>query len=637
MDFYKAFVNMTNLQDITQFVKYCDQTGMPDMAIGVLQTFLKKNPQKSVPMNTRSVIHNALGHFLCQVGRPDEGISHFLESLNIDGSETAEFNLYQQVHKLNTPEKWKMLTSALIPLLNQLKHRDRLLFRMIDKMGIYMIIHDIRLCLQNMTCRPLANLLQGTFTNPPAYITEENIKQHVIEFEGALDEALKPVNILEIRKFFEAYPQLVLPKLGYYLLYTGENIRDIHDKMRRLHEEIYPFLKYRAPHTQFQVLQGDGASKKIKIGIISNNIHNAVELNHPVSKMFVRIFDRLDPTRFEVVYYTFNQPYYEPQDKGKTSPSRVNMLVKRGILKEYIQAWHQMIAREEFDMILYPDIGMENDTYHLSIARLAPIQLTTWGHPQSNGTDIDYYITSKVYNNDPARHSGHEKLFYIDGSMFSINKHHAAVLNTRLPREYFQFPEEMNLYMCLQSIFKITPHFDKIVEDILERDPKAVIVFLNSFRDGGDIFKHAFQRRLQSKCGKHIHRILFIDRVLIPSEFFACAKLANCILDSFPFSGGITSLEFFSMGLPIVTLEQPHICGSQTASYYRLMGIPDLITSTVEDYVTKAIELANNRELYEEISEKINGANGVLFDNEDAIRNWEEAFQEIFRLKHYHS
>lgn len=639
MEFYKAFTNINNVQDIIQFVKYCDQTNMPDMGIGVLNTFLKKNPQKSVPMNTRSIVYNALGHFLCQTGKYEEGIIQFLESLHNEFNETAEYNLYQRINTISNPETWKKIVNQLIPILPQLKHPDKLLFRMIDCMSIYMLFTEMRVCLRAMKCRPLADLLEGTLIHSMSFYTnntENNIyeiKKSIDIFEAALDHALLPANTIEISSFFETYPQLVLPKLGFYLIYSGENIKNIHIKVRKLYEEVYPWLNYEAEHVRkgslSSIMRAPG--QKIKLAIISNNIHNQVELNHPVSKMFIHIFHNLDPDAFDVTFYTFNKPYVEPQDKQKqVNPYKVVQLAKQGTMKQYVLEWYNLISREKYDMIIYPDIGMENNTYYLSLARLAPIQLTTWGHPQSNGTEIDYYLTSKVYNNNPDTHCPPEKLYYIDGAMFSIDKHSEMILDTRLPREYFGFPEEVPLYMCMQSIFKLTPRFDEIICGILEKDSRGIIVLLNSFRDGGDYFKEAFMKRIRARCGQYMHRVFLIDRVLIPSEFFACCRLANCLLDTYPFSGGISSLEFFSMGLPVVTMPQSDICGSQTASYYRLMNIHDLITNTPKEYIEKAIQVANNPDYYSEIYEKIKTNNKVLYHNEDAIHNWNKALKDIY-------
>ena len=50
-----------------------------------------------------------------------------------------------------------------------------------------------------------------------------------------------------------------------------------------------------------------------------------------------------------------------------------------------IQEQQQQIAKEDLDIIFYPDIGMSSTTYFLAFSRLAPVQIVSWGHPETTG------------------------------------------------------------------------------------------------------------------------------------------------------------------------------------------------------------------------------------------------------------
>lgn len=48
----------------------------------------------------------------------------------------------------------------------------------------------------------------------------------------------------------------------------------------------------------------------------------------------------------------------------------------------------------ELDVLVYPDVGMEPLSYYLSFSRLAPIQMTWWGHPITTSSPaMDYFIS----------------------------------------------------------------------------------------------------------------------------------------------------------------------------------------------------------------------------------------------------
>ena len=58
------------------------------------------------------------------------------------------------------------------------------------------------------------------------------------------------------------------------------------------------------------------------------------------------------------------------------------------------------IEEENLDIIFYPDIGMSAITYFLAFSRLAPVQIVSWGHPETTGIDtIDYFLSSQIIEN----------------------------------------------------------------------------------------------------------------------------------------------------------------------------------------------------------------------------------------------
>jgi hypothetical protein len=55
--------------------------------------------------------------------------------------------------------------------------------------------------------------------------------------------------------------------------------------------------------------------------------------------------------------------------------------------------WQAQVAALELDALFYPDIGMWPSTYFLAYARLAPVQMVSYGHPDTTGIDtVDYFL-----------------------------------------------------------------------------------------------------------------------------------------------------------------------------------------------------------------------------------------------------
>jgi predicted O-linked N-acetylglucosamine transferase (SPINDLY family) len=65
-------------------------------------------------------------------------------------------------------------------------------------------------------------------------------------------------------------------------------------------------------------------------------------------------------------------------------------------------------------------------------------------------------------------------------------------------------------------------------------------------------------------------------------------------LDTFPHTGGITTLDGLLMGVPCVTLLGERVAGRLSASFQTVLGLADLIAQTTDAYVEIAVRLAQD-------------------------------------------
>jgi predicted O-linked N-acetylglucosamine transferase (SPINDLY family) len=75
----------------------------------------------------------------------------------------------------------------------------------------------------------------------------------------------------------------------------------------------------------------------------------------------------------------------------------------------------------------------------------------------------------------------------------------------------------------------------------------------------------------------------------------AAYREVDVALDSFPYSGGVTTCDALWMGVPVVTLPGTTFASRHSLSYLAGVGLADdLATSDVDDYVARAADLAND-------------------------------------------
>ena len=91
------------------------------------------------------------------------------------------------------------------------------------------------------------------------------------------------------------------------------------------------------------------------------------------------------------------------------------------------------------------------------------------------------------------------------------------------------------------------------------------------------------------------------DRVVIGTggphrDFLGQYKDVDIILDTLPYSGGLTTCEALWMGVPVLTLKGDRYCGRHAAAHLTAAGLDDMVADTRGSFIAKASELAEDAE-----------------------------------------
>jgi predicted O-linked N-acetylglucosamine transferase (SPINDLY family) len=71
----------------------------------------------------------------------------------------------------------------------------------------------------------------------------------------------------------------------------------------------------------------------------------------------------------------------------------------------------------------------------------------------------------------------------------------------------------------------------------------------------------------------------------------------HIVLDSFPYNGGMTTLEALWMGRPVLTIAGESLIARQSAAILSVAGLGEWIARDRGDFVARAVALAAKREL----------------------------------------
>ena len=102
-------------------------------------------------------------------------------------------------------------------------------------------------------------------------------------------------------------------------------------------------------------------------------------------------------------------------------------------------------------------------------------------------------------------------------------------------------------------------------------------------------------------------------------------------LDTFPYTGGITTCEALYMGVPVVSL-YGNIHGTRISySILKNVGLDALAVDSIDDYVAIAVGLSKNWDLLTQLRKNLRGMmeSSPLMDSANYVRAIEKAFITI--------
>lgn len=288
-----------------------------------------------------------------------------------------------------------------------------------------------------------------------------------------------------------------------------------------------------------------------------------------------------------------------------------------------IQKNIETIAGNRYDVIIYPDMNMDEVTSCIGLFRLAPFQVTTFGHSETSGM-ADYFVTSKFYEIE-AEKNYTEKVVQLNSLALKYKKIDSSHIKNPADRNYFQIPNKCNFYYCNSSCFKMGKEMFSVFRNILDNDKDAIIGLTKLNMPYWDVlFFQTFDKELEIH---HKNRIRFLPR-LNYWENINLLSLSDVYLESYPFGNMNSSLECFSVGLPVVSMPTTKINGRFTRGYYEKMGLEkEYCFSTINDYTNKAVEIATNKN--KQKREEIKQKSSVLFEEEQSVIDWEQFLRNL--------
>jgi predicted O-linked N-acetylglucosamine transferase (SPINDLY family) len=356
--------------------------------------------------------------------------------------------------------------------------------------------------------------------------------------------------------------------------------------------------------------------ERIRVGYFSGDYRN-----HPVSFLTAEMLERHDRSRFEVTAFSFGP---DTQDKMRR---RMEQAFDRFIDVRGKSDLDMVQLARSMELDIAVDLGgfTEGSRPNLFALRAAPLQISYLGYLATLGAPyMDYLIANTTII--PPEHQRHyaEKIIYL--RTYQANDSKRVISDKHFSREELGLPRLGFVFCCFNASYKIVPEVFGCWMRILRQVEGSVLFLLaDNVTAQRNLIKEAVKRGIAAD------RLVFGQRLPVP-EYLARYRAADLYLDTLPYNAGTTASDALWAGLPVLTRMGESFAARVAASLLNNIGLPELVTSTQEQYEATAIELASNPGRLAEIKDRLhtNRSEMPLFDTEGFTRHLENAYTQIY-------
>lgn len=356
---------------------------------------------------------------------------------------------------------------------------------------------------------------------------------------------------------------------------------------------------------------------KIRIAFISSFF-----CSHTIAKLNEGLIRGLDRGIFEVSVIVASPT------RCDATTSRISGLADHSVvLTDPVPEAVRKIRSGKFDIIHFTDIGMDSWTYFLSMNRMAPVQTASWGHPDTTGIKtIDYFISGRTIEADGSENHYSEQLIKFRNAPVYMEKlNQSDELEIMNIRQVLNIHNDTHIYICPQTLFKIHPNFDYILEGILTRDDRAHIIFIEG---NSPYWSGQLLTRWKKIPGLDYSRCHFVAR-MSGKSFLSLIRSADVVLDPTEFSGGLSTQEILSLGKAVITLPGEFMRSRVTAGFLNQCGLNNLIVSNRDTYIELAVDIAREPALSQDLENKIVERFPLIVANTQILTEFENFFQDV--------
>lgn len=318
-------------------------------------------------------------------------------------------------------------------------------------------------------------------------------------------------------------------------------------------------------------------TRPLRVGFVSADIGA-----HPVGYFTCRLLEALDAQQIHATIYS----------------DRIgeDAMVRR--LKAAVPSWQETaplsdddlaahIRRDEID-ILFDMAGHTAQNRLMVFAeRAAPLQITWAGYVGTTGlSNMDYILADRFHI--PPEFTMHysERVLRMPNGYVTYQPPADAPPVNQLPA----LASGQFTFGAVCNPAKVNEQVLELWAQVLKQVPQARLLLCYTGWPDPDNRLRVERAVAEAGCTNRID----FDQRTGPSTALEVYHTIDVALDTFPYSGGLTTCEALWMGVPTITLPTERFAGRHSLSHLRNAGLGNCVANTPAEYVRLAADLAND-------------------------------------------
>ena len=284
------------------------------------------------------------------------------------------------------------------------------------------------------------------------------------------------------------------------------------------------------------------------------------------------------------------------------------------------------IKAEEIDILVNLNGYFGVERMGIFARKPAPVQVNYLGFPATLGAPyMDYILADRIVIPVEDEQFYTENVVTLPDS-YQVNDARRVIAQIAPDRAEHGLPEGSFVFCNFNHAYKLTPRMFAVWMDILRQVPGSVLWLLESNTE----FSRNLVREAERQ-GVAGERLVFAPSTF-PDRHLARIKLADLFLDSLPYNAHTTASDALWAGLPLLTCRGKAFPGRVAASLLEAVGLPELVTASLEEYQALALRLAGDPDALSSIRQKLahNRLTTPLFDTDRFRRHIEAAYTAMW-------